>query len=147
MDRMDMIVSTSMSNSTEELEAERQTRAIREVFSGTVWIPRHHLARLAGVDAATVDQWIGERKLFALRLDGRVYLPRYAFNAQWQPLDVVGQVIGVFGDSYSSMALAIWFENASSFLDDAKPRELVERDSALIIACAKDCFSNEHYAG
>jgi hypothetical protein len=136
-----------MTKSTEELEAERQSDAIRAVWAGTLWIPKALLGKLAGVDDALVDRWLDAHKLFSLQLDGKHYLPRYAFDERWQPLDAIRQVTRVFGAAYSSLALAMWFETPSLFLDNAKPRDLVTKDAQLLVACAQDCLTNEHYAG
>jgi hypothetical protein len=136
-----------MSQSTEELEAKRQNEAIRAVWAGTLWIPKGLLGKLARVDDALVDRWLDAHKLFSLQLDGNDYLPRYAFDERWQPLDAIRQVIHVFGVAYSSLALAMWFETPSVFLDNAKPRDLITEDAQLLVACAQDCLSNEHYAG
>jgi hypothetical protein len=135
------------SRSTEELEADRQSAAIRAVWAGTLWIPKALLGKLAGVDDASVDRWLDAGKLLSLQLDGKHYLPRYAFDDQWQPLDAIRQVTHTFGTAYGSLALAMWFETPSLFLDNAKPRDLVTKDAQLLVACAQDCLINEHYAG
>jgi hypothetical protein len=136
-----------MSESAEELEAERQSEAICAVWAGTLWIPKALVGQLAGVPAASVDRWLEAHELFSLQLDGKQYLPRYAFDERWQPLDSIRKVTRVFGAAYSSLALAIWFETPSLFLEKARPRDLVTKDAQLLIACAQDCVTNEHYAG
>jgi hypothetical protein len=94
-----------------------------------------------------VIEWLVERKLFSLELERQTFLPRYAFDEHWLPIDAIAQVIHVFGQTYSNIDVAAWFESPSKFLDNARPRELLTKDAALIVACARDCFSNEHYAG
>jgi hypothetical protein len=135
------------SQSTEEIDAERESAAICAVWAGTLWIPKALVGKLAGVDNVSVDRWLDVQKIFSLQLDGKRYLPRYAFDERWQPLDSIRQVTDVFGAAYSSLALAIWFETPSLFLDNARPRDLVTKDAQLLVACAQDCVANEHYAG
>jgi hypothetical protein len=136
-----------MSQPLEGLEAKRRSEVIRAVWAGTVWIPKGLLGKLAGVDDALVDRWLDAHKLSSLQLDGKHYVPRYAFGERWQPLDAIRHVTHAFGAACSGLALAMWFETPSVFLDNAKPRDLVTKDAQLLVACAQDCLSNEHYAG
>jgi hypothetical protein len=115
------------SQSTEEIDAERESAAICAVWAGTLWIPKALVGKLAGVDNVSVDRWLDVQKIFSLQLDGKRYLPRYAFDERWQPLDSI--------------------ETPSLFLDNARPRDLVTKDAQLLVACAQDCVANEHYAG
>jgi hypothetical protein len=136
-----------MEKSTEKLAAELQAKAVRAIWAGTVWIPFGQLANLASVTTDTVDQWIRERKVFALELDGERYFPSYAFDSTCKPLSAVADVMRIFKDFRSDEAIAAWFESTSSFLGGARPRELVASAPERVVAGAQDCVNTERYAG
>lgn len=95
-----------------------------------------------------LDQWLRERKVFALERDGQRYFPSYAFDSSYRPLSAVAGVLGILKDFYrNDESVAAWFESTSSFLGGARPRELVASDPERTMACAQDCANNMRCAG
>ena len=136
-----------MDKSTEQLAAELNAKAAQAIWAGTVWIPFGQLVRTASETTDNVDQWLRERKVFALERDGERYFPSYAFDSSSRPLSAVASVMQIFKDFYSDESVAAWFESTSSFLGGARPRELVASAPVRVLASAQDCVNNARYAG
>jgi len=136
-----------MDKSTEQLAAELQAKAAQAIWAGTAWVPFSQLVRIASETMDNVEQWLLERKVFAIERDGDRCFPSYAFDPSCGPLSAVASVMQIFKDFYSDESIAAWFESTSSFLGGARPRELVASDPERVVACAQDCASNTRYAG
>lgn len=136
-----------MSKSTALLAAQLRAKALASIWSGATWFRVDDLTTLADVTTDDVRAWLQDRKLFALVLNGEDYVPDYAVDGNYKPRAVIAGVLKVQQDRYSDVAIAAWFDSTSSYLDGARPRELVTIDPDRILACARDCIDTEQYAG
>ena len=104
-------------------------RTEQAVLSGTIWVP------VADAGARS-QQWLGERRVFALEVDGALAIPAYAFDAEGVPVPALRDVLAVFSDMPPSR-VASWFESRSSALNGQRPRELLQSDPEAVVAAAQ----------
>ena len=131
-------------------QARLEAKAHREVARGAQWLTAAQIAELAnlgqGNPAATVNRWKQQRRMFAIRRDGRDYFPRYALGPDFRPARAVAEVMKVLSH-YDADGLAGWFESTSSFLGGKRPREVLAKDPDRVIECAQNTLEAEQYAG
>lgn len=86
------------------------------------------------------QKWKTQRKIFSVVEKGAEYFPIYALDPArgYKPKKAVGQVLQIFGGSYSSLAVASWFVAVNSFLNERCPTDLLDSNPALVIEAAKD---------
>jgi hypothetical protein len=112
-------------------------QAVQLVWAGTTWKTVAEAAKAAGVPIREVQEWIRDRRVFALQRDGVVLLPAYAFDSDGMPLVAVAKVMAEFNGLYDDMGVAAFFESRSSFLRGLRPREIVSSDPDRVAAAAK----------
>lgn len=120
--------------------------AVKAIYRGTDWLSAAEigvfLREFAGSTsvnpAATVDRWRLRGEIFAIRYQGKNRYPRYAFGADWRPVQAIRIVLQLFPRS-DPWLLAAWFESSSSYLGGKKPREIIQTGGDLeMIAAAQD---------
>jgi len=136
-----------MDKSTEQRAVKLHARAAQAIWAGTVWTSFDELVRIVDATTENVDQWLRERKVFALERSGERYFPSYAFDSSCRPLSAVVGVMRIFKDFYGDESVAAWFESTSSFLGGARPREVLACDPERVLACAQHCVDNARHAG
>jgi hypothetical protein len=130
--------------------ARLEAQAHRAVLTGTQWLTAQEVAELAnlgpGHPVATVNRWKQQRRIFAIRRDGRDYFPRYGLGADFRPLPALERVLKIL-THYSNERLAAWFESTSGFLGGQRPREALTTDPDRVIAAAQDAVEAEEFTG
>lgn len=153
---LSVLMSVPMSDSAElplsheELASARKAMSVRAreaIRSGTVWLTVAQLAQIAGVQPANCLLWQGEGRIFALDDQGEPVFPRYALDADGQPLPAVATAISLLREFYGPLGIAAWFESKSGFLNGSRPRDLLAGDAERVAACARDTFESIKYAG
>lgn len=120
---------------------ELEKRAIDAVLQGTEWNSAAEIglrlhAKAANPHAAAT-RWLQSGRIFGIDHRGKRIYPAYIFDATWQPLPAVKQVLEVL-DGYSPFRVAAWFESTNSFLGGKRPREVIASDPRAVVAAAED---------
>lgn len=118
-------------------QAERRRRFLEEVHVLT----SAEVADLAGSEAANrsalANRWRKEGKVFALRLGSRDAYPAFQFSGEdGSPLPALARVIELFEGAHD-WTLALWFNAPSSWLDGARPRDLLEGEADRVVDAAR----------
>ncbi|MGJ7511303.1 hypothetical protein [Variovorax sp. GT1P44] len=119
---------------------ELERRAIEAVMKGTQWLTGAEIGRLVNPTVvnvrSTVNRWQANGRIFGIDHRGTKLYPAYAFDATWQPLPAVQEILRVLTD-FSAFKIASWFESTNSALNSRRPRLVVARDPDAVLAAAK----------
>lgn len=131
-------------------ERTRRMRTIRQVFEEGDWLTAEQLNALQASPPANkahpASDWKRRGRIFSVNYGGREYFPRYEFDALYQPLPVIKEILAAFGDVADAWRLAAWFHFPSPWLvvRDARgarnvaPRDaLSDRAGEVVAAAAK----------
>jgi hypothetical protein len=90
--------------------------------------------------SATLGKYREQGRLFAVR-EGRNYLyPRFQFDDDDAPLEVIAEVLKVIPKDAQGWPLLSWFDAPSALLNGRKPRETLARDPVAVKAAAADFY-------
>ena len=66
--------------------------------------------------------------------------PLYTFNPDdnHRPRKEAAEILSIFGDSKDGRGLAFWFAGLNSFLDEARPQDLLAVTPEQVLAAARD---------
>lgn len=131
-------------------ERTRRMRTIRQVFEEGDWLTAEQLNALQASPPANkahpASDWKRRGRIFSVNYGGREYFPRYEFDALYQPLPVIREVLAAFGDIADTWRLAAWFHFPSPWLvvrdgrggHNVAPRDaLADRAGEVVAAAAK----------
>ncbi|WP_218511776.1 hypothetical protein [Variovorax sp. dw_308] len=123
------------------LRVKLEARAIQAVMTGTEWLTDAEIGQLVYPKVfnarATVKRWLANGRIFGIDHRGKKLYPLYAFDATWQPLPAVKEILSVLGGLEPFM-LACWFDSASLMLSGKRPREVIASNPDAVLAAAKD---------
>jgi hypothetical protein len=83
------------------------------------------------------EQWLRSERIFSIEHEGVLLVPAYLFDAQWQPLPGVAEILQIF-DGYFGWYVAGWFESKNSYLGGPSPREVLALKPDAVVGAAKD---------
>jgi hypothetical protein len=101
------------------------------------------IAAAAGLPLALVKRnlrkWKDEGRIFAVEEKGTGYYPFFALDprANFHPYPAVAEILSELRD-LSPFGIAAWFVGVNSFLDDQRPKDILDVDPAWVIDAAKD---------
>lgn len=150
-------IAVGVSKPSMELLEERiqRARTIREVFEGTEWLTADVLNGLQMTPpkskAYPAADWKRRGRIFGVSYGGRDYFARYQFDAMYEPLPVIKEVLDAYGEVADPWALAAWFHFPNGRLvervegaagDDLQwrnlaPKDCLDRRSDVVMAAAK----------
>ncbi|MCD6680857.1 MAG: hypothetical protein LT102_09425 [Burkholderiaceae bacterium] len=117
-------------------ERTRRMRTIRQVFEEGDWLTAEQINALQASPpsnkAHPASDWKRRGRIFSVNYGGREYFPRYEFDALYQPLPVIKEIIAAFGDVADAWQLAAWFHFPSPWLvvrDRRGARNIAPRDA------------------
>lgn len=131
----------------------QRTHTFRKIFEDGVWLTSEQLRGLQpnplASDDRLIEGWKRRNQVFSVSYDGKDYFPRYQFDARYQPLPLVEEVLAVFGPVEDTWTLAAWFHFPSPWLverDDLgatniAPNDAIDQREALVSAAAKRLVS------
>ena len=122
---------------------EIQTRMLAEARSVVLreggFLSTAQLSQIVGCGRAQLDSWQYEGKIFSIESDGEAYWPFYAFpEGQAQPGQAIEAVLKIFGNTKNGWNLAFWFAAGNSFLDDARPQDMLNVDPLGVVGAANE---------
>lgn len=128
----------SIASRTEKVAHQRLVDA---VLGGTEWIPVAELGRRLDPHSSTPkelpEQWLRSGRIFSIEHEGVLLVPAYLFDAHWEPLPGVAEILQIF-DGYFGWYVAGWFESKNSYLGGPSPREVLALRPDAVVGAAKD---------
>lgn len=119
-------------------------KSIDAIFNGSPWLTAAEVGHAARPGAANphsiTSRWRAARKIFGVERRGQLLFARYQFDAAFQPIAAVAEVLRLLATS-SPMGIASWFESPNAFLDGARPRALLGTNPELVIQAAADSLA------
>lgn len=86
---------------------------VNEVFEEGDWLTAEDINKLQKKPPAKkslpASEWKRRRRIFSVTYDGKVYYPRYQFDAMYQPLQVISEILKAYGECADTWSLATWF--------------------------------------
>ena len=143
-DQLAEIAAGLLEPSTELLEDRvRRMQTLRQVFSNGDWLTSDQLNALQAVPSRNKSQpasdWKRRGRIYGVSHGGREYFARYQFDAMYEPLPVIREVLGAFGDVADPWVLAAWFHYPNAWiagLDGAPmaPKDALDWHDAVVHA-------------
>ncbi|HTZ59216.1 MAG TPA: hypothetical protein VMB49_14005 [Acidobacteriaceae bacterium] len=126
-------------------------RTIREIFDEDEWLTAEMLNRLQPEPPSNkslpASDWKRRGRIFSVSFGGKEYFPRYEFDAAYQPLPVIRELLAAFGTVADSWKIASWFHYPNSWIAEAgpkgkgvtpvAPKDALDRHDDLMKALAK----------
>lgn len=86
---------------------------ISEIFHKEEWltaeIVNRHQPRPPSNPSLPVDDWKRRGRIFSVTFGGQEYFPRYQFDATYQPLPLIRDILAAFGAVDDTWKIAAWF--------------------------------------
>jgi hypothetical protein len=149
-DRLAELVSVMVEPSVELVaERRRRRRTIEKILRGTDWVTAEDLNALQPDPPANkshpASDWKRRGRIFGVSYGGKEYFARYQFDALYQPLPVLKDVLKVFGAVADPWTLAAWFHFPNGWIVKESrsgpvpvaPKDALDRRDALLEAAAK----------
>ena len=70
--------------------------------------------------------WKRRGRIFSVTFDGKEYFPRYEFNAAYQPLPLIKEVLATFGTVADTWKIAAWFHYPNGRIVESRPGGVVK---------------------
>jgi len=90
-----------------------QMATVKEVLEGDDWLTADDINKLQASPPAKpslpASDWKRRGRIFSVSYDGKEYYPRYQFNAMYQPLPVIREILKAYGECADTWSLATWF--------------------------------------
>ncbi len=146
-DHLAELASGLLEPSSELLEDRvHRMHTMRQVFAEGDWLTSEQLHALQADPPKSKSQpasdWKRRGRIFGVSRGGREYFARYQFDAMYEPLPVIRDVLKAFGDVADSWALAAWFHYPNAWIagpDGAPiaPKDALDRHADLIGAAQR----------
>lgn len=121
-------------------------RTIQKVIEEGDWLTAEDINKLQipppENKSLPASDWELSRQIFSVTYDGKDYYPRYQFDAMYQPLPVVSDIIKAFGECADTWSLATWFHFPNGWIAKevgseavpVAPKDALNRSSDVIEA-------------
>jgi hypothetical protein len=129
-----------------EEETLRRLQTIQEIFSKEKWLTADMLNHLQAEPPSNhllpASDWKQQGKIFSVTFEEKEYFPRYEFDAAYQPLSLIGDVLAAFGPVADTWQIAAWFhypngrivESGDKGIKPVAPKDALDRREDLIKA-------------
>ncbi len=123
------------------LQARRNAEAREALLAEFGALSSAEVAALAGSRAknraALANRWRKEGRILAVTDHGRTCFPGFQFDAEGQPLPVVGEVLRAIGGPSLNWQTALWFAAANGWLDGRRPVDLLASEPEGVAEAAR----------
>lgn len=141
-------IATGLLEPSSELMEDRvqRMRTLRQVFAEGDWLTSEQLNALQDAPPKSKSQpasdWKRRGRVFSVSRGGREYFARYQFDAMYEPLPVVREVLEAFGDVADPWVLAAWFHYPNAWLAGGDggalaPKDALDRRDDVVRAALK----------
>lgn len=126
-------------------------QTIREIFEEEEWLTAEMLNRLQPESPSNkslpASDWKRRGRVFSVSFAGKEYFPRYEFDAAYQPLPVIRELLTAFGPVADTWKIASWFQYPNGWIagpgpkgkgvTPVAPKDALDRRDDLMKALAK----------
>jgi hypothetical protein len=124
-------------------------RTIQELFADGEWLTAEQLNALQATPPANkahpASDWKRRGRVFSVNYRGKEYFARYQFDALYQPLPIIKDILAAFGEVADTWTLAAWFHFPSAWLvkrdergaTNVAPKDSLDRGAEVVQAAAK----------
>ena len=100
-------------------------QTIRTMFREEEWLTNEMLNQLQPEPRSNrslpASDWKRRGRIFSVNFGGKEYFPRYEFDAVYQPLPVIRDILKAFGRVADSWKLAAWFHFPNGWIVEPGP--------------------------
>ncbi|CAN7722522.1 hypothetical protein LJR290_007084 [Variovorax sp. LjRoot290] len=146
-DHLAEIATGLLEPSTELLEDRvHRMRTLRQVFAEGDWLTAEQLNVLQAAAPKSKSQpasdWKRRGRIYGVSHGGREYFARYQFDAMYEPLPVIREILKAFGEVADPWVLAAWFHYPNAWIVGADgtpvaPKEALDRHDAVLHAAQR----------
>lgn len=90
-----------------------QMTTVRTVLEEGDWLTAKEINKLQKKPSLKTSlpasNWKRQGRIFSISYNGKGYYPRYQFDAMYQPLPIISDILKAFGEYADAWSLAIWF--------------------------------------
>jgi hypothetical protein len=128
-------IATGLLEPSSELLEDRVQRmhTLRQVFAEGDWLTSEQLNTLQAVPPKSKSQpasdWKRRGRIYGLSRGGREYFARYQFDAMYEPLPVVREILEAFGEVADPWVLAAWFHYPNAWIVGADGAPVAPKDA------------------
>jgi hypothetical protein len=128
-------IATGLIEPSGELLADRvhRMRTLRQIFSEGDWLSAEQLNALQATPPKNKSQptsdWKRRGRIFGVSHGGREVFARYQFDAMYEPLPVIREVLDAFGEVADPWLLAAWFHYPNAWIAGADGAPLAPKDA------------------
>jgi hypothetical protein len=127
----------------------RRQKTMREVFARGDWLTAEEINRLQATPptnkAQPASDWKRRGRIFSVAFNGKEYYAGYQFDAMFQPLPVIKDILESLGPVADSWKIAAWFHFPSGWIagtgdhegEPVAPRDALDRHDAVVDAAAR----------
>lgn len=127
----------------------RRMKTVQQVFAEGDWITAEQINALQAEPPANkshpASDWKRRGRIFSVNYGGKEYFPRYVFDALYQPLTIVKEVLKAFGTVADPWVLAAWFHFPNGWIakpgsggsESVAPKDALDQRDALLNAATQ----------
>jgi len=124
----------------------QRLKTLRQVFTEGNWLTAEQLNVLQAAPPKSKSQpasdWKRRGRIYGVSHGGREYFAGYQFDALYQPLPVIRDVLKTFGEVADPWVLAAWFHYPNAWIvgTDGKPvapKDALDRHDAVVHAAER----------
>lgn len=109
-------------------ERVQRMQTIREIFDQEEWLTADMLNRLQPEPPSNrslpASDWKRRGRIFSVTFGGKEYFPRYQFDAAYQPLPLMKEILAAFGTVADTWKIAAWFHYPNGRIVESGPKEI-----------------------
>ncbi len=133
-DRLAEIATGLLEPSSELMEDRVQRmRTLRQVFAEGDWLTSEQLNALQDSPPKSKSQpasdWKRRGRVYSVSRGGREYFARYQFDAMYEPLPIMHDVLEAFGNVVDPWVLAAWFHYPNGWIVGIDGKPLAPKDA------------------
>jgi hypothetical protein len=127
----------------------QRMQTIREIFKEEEWLTADMVNRLQPEPPSNrslpASDWKRRGRIFSVTFGGKEYFPRYEFDAAYQPLPLMRDILAAFGTVADTWKIAAWFhypngrivEPGAEGVKAIAPKDALDRRDDLLKAIEK----------
>jgi hypothetical protein len=125
-DRLAELATGMLEPSTELIEDRvHRMKTVQQVFAEGDWITAEQVNALQteppSNKAHPASDWKRRGRIFSVNYGGKEYFARYQFDALYQPLSIIKEILKAFGEVADPWVLAAWFHFPSGWITTPGP--------------------------
>lgn len=107
-------------------ERRQRLQTLREIFEEEQWLTAEMLNRLQPEPPSNrslpASDWKRRGRIFSVAFGGKEYFPRYEFDAAYQPLPLMKEILAAFGTVADTWKIAAWFHYPNGWIAEPGPK-------------------------